>query len=324
MTRTVSGYSFKVDDLKVAGRMPGISAFMRIRNGADFLEATIRSHIGFFDEIVAVHNQCTDGTPDILARLASEFGERLKVFHYTDRVFPPGSEGHARTAPDSPSSMVNYSNFALSQTTRQVVTKLDDDHLAMPEAIAGLLGKMAADPARASRMYSFSGLNLMAGPDGGLGIPENDPVSGSGDIGFFTVRPDSVFTHDRRFERVPRIGFQRIFSGFLYWHLKYMKTGHGFANYELEANPESRYAARQAAFAEDRIRLLGLPQLAERMDAGPALRLSAIFSRKSALILDRNRWIKDNWAGTDLMQAIRQTTDPAMLAMVLGQAGLRS
>ena len=100
MTETVSGYTFRAADLKAGQRRPGVGAFMRIRNGADFLERTILSHIDFFDEIVAVYSQCTDATPDILARLQQVHGEKLRVFHYADRVFPPGSEGHAATPPN--------------------------------------------------------------------------------------------------------------------------------------------------------------------------------------------------------------------------------
>jgi len=33
----VQGYIFKPEDLRVEQRLPGISAFMRIRNGEDFL-----------------------------------------------------------------------------------------------------------------------------------------------------------------------------------------------------------------------------------------------------------------------------------------------
>ena len=54
---TVENYRFTPDDLRADARPPGISAFMRIRNGADFLEAAISSHIDHVDEIVAVHNQ---------------------------------------------------------------------------------------------------------------------------------------------------------------------------------------------------------------------------------------------------------------------------
>src|SRR5690606_30433863 len=120
--------------LKIGERKPGISAFMRIRNGADFLEATIRSHISHFDEIVAVHNRCTDETPDILARLAREFGPKLKVHHYLPEVFPPGSRGHRNEPPDSSHSLVNYYNYALAKTQYTYATKLDDDHLAIESA----------------------------------------------------------------------------------------------------------------------------------------------------------------------------------------------
>ncbi|KAG1648952.1 putative teichuronic acid biosynthesis glycosyltransferase TuaC [Nymphon striatum] len=108
----ISNYSFSHGDLRIGDRKNGISAFMRIRNGADFLEPTIRSHINHFDEIVAVYNQCSDATPDILGRLAQEYGPKLRVFHYTDRVFPPGSEDHARTKPDKNANPIKVSDLA--------------------------------------------------------------------------------------------------------------------------------------------------------------------------------------------------------------------
>ena len=130
--------------------------------------------------------------------------------------------------------MVTYSNFALAMTTTRTVTKLDDDHLAIGDAVARVVAELRRTGGAGDDMLSFSGINLIADPKGGLGIPRQDPLSGSGDIGFFDVTEKTVFTHDRRFERVPRPAGQRRFSGFLYWHLKYLKTGLGFANYDLE------------------------------------------------------------------------------------------
>ena len=72
----VEHYRFTPADLNVAERRPGISAFMRIRDGAYSLEAAIRSHIDHYDEVVAVYNRCTDETPEILARLR----ERIVAF----------------------------------------------------------------------------------------------------------------------------------------------------------------------------------------------------------------------------------------------------
>lgn len=240
MPEVVETYRFKPDDLRVADRLPGVSAFLRTRNGAFALEQTIRSHIDCFDEIVAVYNRCTDETPEILARLEGEFGSKLRVFGYLPDVYPPGSVEHARLPADAPSSFVNYSNFALSQTRYEHVTKLDDDHIALPQATRQLV-----QDARTSKdMLCFSGLNLAHGPRGMLGILLRDPFSGSGDIGVFPVTPETYFTHDRRFEMFRPKGLRRRFHSFTYWHVKYLKPGNGFDNYDLKDNPKSRYGRK--------------------------------------------------------------------------------
>jgi len=316
VTETVSGYTFRAADLKAGQRRPGIGAFMRIRNGADFLERTILSHIGFFDEIVAVHSQCTDATPDILARLQQVHGEKLRVFHYVDKVFPPGSAGHAATPPSSPASMVTYSNFALAMTTTRTVTKLDDDHLAIGDAVAGVVAKLRKAGGAGDDMLSFSGLNLIADPKGGLAIPRQDPLSGSGDIGFFDVTEKTVFTHDRRFERVPRPAGQRRFSGFLYWHLKYLKTGLGFANYDLEANPDGRFARRKQRL-ETRPEVLNLAQLRQSQRPGLLMQAAALTGQKKRMALDRARALATDFPDDSLEAALRRTVAPEFLAGIV-------
>ena len=316
MTETVSGYSFRPADLKAGGRRPGIGAFMRIRNGADFLERTILSHIGFFDEIVAVYNQCTDATPDILARLQQAHGAKLRVFHYADRVFPPGSEGHAATPPDSPASMVAYSNFALAMTTTRTVTKLDDDHLAIGDAVAPVVAKLRAKGGAGDDMLSFSGINLIADGRGGLAIPRQDPLSGSGDIGFFDVTDRTVFTHDRRFERVPRPAGGRRFSGFLYWHLKYLKTGLGFANYDLAENKDSRFARRKERLETQRA-VLSLAELRRAIHPGLGMQAQALLGEKKRIALDRARALATAFPDDSLEAALKRTVGPEFLAGIV-------
>lgn len=243
---TLDDYRFTPADLRVGERSPGISAFMRIRNGAYSLEAAIRSHIGHFDEIVAVYNRCTDETPNILARLAEEFGGRLRVWHYLPSVFPPGSDGHRTTPADHPQSLVNYYNFALTRTRYSHATKLDDDHVAMAEPTARLVADVRAGLAGQGELACFSGLNLARDPSG-LGILAREPFAGSGDHWIFPVRPNTFFVHDRRFERLQHPGMRRVFHSFTYWHLKHLKPEFGFANYDLADNPHSRYARRLVA-----------------------------------------------------------------------------
>ena len=316
VSETITGYSFRPRDLKVAEREPGISAFMRIRNGADFLERTILSHADFFDEIVAVHSQCTDMTPEILASLQQRLGPKLSVYHYADRVFPPGSDGHAATPADSPLSMVNYSNFALGRTTRRSVTKLDDDHLAIPAAVSSVAGRIREAGGCGEGMLSFSGINLIRDRSGELAVPVQDPLSGSGDIGFFDVTPETFFTHDRRFESVPRPRGARRFSGFLYWHLKYLKTGMGFANYDLAENPDSRFARRKARL-EENLRTMSLAGLKRHARPGVLAETSALFVGKARYARDRGRALETEFPDASLTDALRRTVDPAYLDDIL-------
>ncbi len=264
---TVDGYRFTPADLKVGDRRPGISAFMRIRDGAYSLEAAIRSHIGHYDEIVAVYNRCTDETPTILERLRHEFGPKLSVFHYLPSVFPPGSDGHKTTAPDHPQSLVNYYNFALSRTRYAHATKLDDDHVAMGEPTARLVAEVRAGRAGQGELACFSGLNLARDTTGRLGILAREPFAGSGDHWIFPVRPDTYFVHDRRFERLQHPGMSRRFRGFAYWHLKHLKPEFGFSNYDLADNPQSRYARRLAALRADHT-VIGTADLASATAPG--------------------------------------------------------
>jgi hypothetical protein len=316
----LQGYRFTPMDLAVAARRPGLSAFMRIRNGAEFLEAAVRSHLPYFDEIVAVYNQCTDATPEILLRLRQAFPHKLRVIHYTDRVFPPGSEGHAATPPDSPQSLVNYYNAALAATAFQVATKLDDDHVAIAETTRALTDRLRRDLAGGqamAHMGCFSGLNLVRGPQRELGILAATPISGAGDIGFFPVRPGTYFVHDRRFERFRRDGLPRRFEGFLYWHLKYLKAEMGFANYELEANPDSRYARRRRALREQGPTLVDVHDLPRFMTPSAADRLAALLLPKKRLKLERNAAIEAMFPDADTAAAVRRTVAPEFAGTML-------
>lgn len=313
---TVSGYVFEPGHLRAGDRPPGVSAFMRIRNGADFLEATIRTHIDAFDEIVAVYNQCTDATPDILARLAQEFGPRLRVFHYLDRVHPPGSAAHAAEKANSPNSLVNYYNFALSRTRFAHATKLDDDHLAIGDSLHRLCGRLReAGAGEDGAMYCFSGLNLARGASGRFLVPSVAMISGTGDIGFFRVAPDTFFRHDERYERFDRGGLKRVFSGFLYWHLKYLKQGEGFANYELDQNPGGRYMRQLGRFRASP--MLDLPQLRAAVRPGLADLLLATMIEKRRVIADARAAVATTFPQASFEDAL-DATSPGWRAWLSG------
>ena len=286
----VTDYVFRPADLAIAQRTPGISAFMRIRNGAAFLEATIRSHIPFVDEIVAVHNQCTDATPDILARLQAEFGpDKIRVFHYATRVFPPGSTGHAIEPADSPASFVNMSNFALTRTRRRVAMKLDDDHLAMPERMGAIARDIRDASYRLDRVVCFSGINLGRDEGGRCGVLAAEPLAGAGDHFFFEVSERTRFIHDRRFEDFDHAGKPRVFADLAYWHLKYLKPDLGFGNREVDGGGNPRFARKRDAIVARR----GVITLAELAERAPKAALPGwMIPEKARLTADRWRRLK--------------------------------
>jgi hypothetical protein len=305
----VDTYRFTPADLNAGDRLPGISAFMRIKNGADFLEAAIRSHIAHVDEIVAVHNQCTDRTPEILARLTAEFGPKLRVYHYLPAVFPPGSEGHANEPADSPRSLINYYNFALTRTRYRIVTKLDDDHIAMTGRMASLIAGVAAKEYRLADLVCFSGVNLAANEAGRIGVYAREPFVGTGDHWFLDVGPDTYFVHDRRFERLQRGKRRRVFADFAYWHLKHLKTDFGFANYGIGATGNPRYERKQRAFLANR-EVIALAELQKR--APVALSLLAALP-----LPERRRFQIDRW-----MAMRHHPPSEAELAAMLAETGL--
>ncbi len=233
-------------------RPAGISAFMRIKNGEDFLEAAIESHIEFFDEIVAVHNACTDASVAILERLEKKHGEKLRVLCYEPEVPAPGSAEQRRTDTFSVQSMANYSNYCLMNTRYSVVTKLDDDHVA----IAGNVGRIASlirdlGCQLGQRMICFSGVNLVA-KGSEIGVHRIVPFAGHGDHWFLQAGSRSFFRQDRRFERLYRRGVHVEYQGISYWHMKFLKQGNGFNNYQLDRNPDSRFHKQRRRFEEGR------------------------------------------------------------------------
>ena len=245
-------YRFHPEQLAPEARRPGISAIMRLRDSADFLEPVIATHAPYFDEIVAVHNQCTDGTPEILEALRARYPDKLRVFHYEPRVHPSGTPEHMAEPADSPHSLVNYSNFALARSTCRIVALLDDDHIGIERHVRSVTEAVRARGHLGREMVCVSGINLDRSADGSVEVHAAAPFAGNGDHGYFEVTRKTYFEHDRKFERLRYEEFRRRFWGMAYWHLKFLKQGYGFANYELDRNPDSRYGRHRQRFLDAR------------------------------------------------------------------------
>ncbi len=240
-------YRFHPDHLNPEGRIEGISAVIPVKNGEDFIERAIRSHIDHYDEIVVVHNQCTDQTVPIVERLTSEFPRKLRMLHYEPRAFPPASADNMKEPPDSPHSSVNYANWALAQSRYSIVATLDDDHIAMPRQLTEIVAAIRADGLRQGMYACVSGINLAADNFGRRGVLVSNPFVGAGDHGFFRVTRETVYSFHPKLGRRNDFGWRRFF-GFASWHVKHLKKQAGFANYEIKSNPGGRWERKQREF----------------------------------------------------------------------------
>lgn len=118
-----------------SGREPGISALMRVKNEAQWIEIAIRSLAPFVEQFSIVDNGSTDGTPEIIRRVARELDLR-----YVLEILPTEDFGEV-------------CDRALANTTCTWVLRWDGDMIARTggkESFAGIRDfALSLDP----RMY---------------------------------------------------------------------------------------------------------------------------------------------------------------------------
>ncbi len=133
----ITEYDISASAFDPSLRKPGVSFFARLKNAADFLEISIRSHLPFATEIVLVDNGSTDSTVEICERLAAEYPEKIRFYRYEPKVVGVGAADWKNTPDDSVHALSYYYNWTLSKTTCTHAAKLDDDMVVFdPEAFA--------------------------------------------------------------------------------------------------------------------------------------------------------------------------------------------
>lgn len=215
-------------------RTEGISAFMRIKNGEEFLESSIKSILLQVDEIICVYNDCSDNTELILHRLREEHPDIIKIYKYVPKVFPPNSEMYISLPETHPQSLVHYYNFALSKTTKTIVFKMDDDECFFPNILRELTKEVDE-----KTCVGLRGINLLD-HNKKLYINKNEFKTGGGDTLLFKFNPTCKFKKSNNFEVFSHnLSVKRVYESF--YHLKRCKKDRGINNYNLEKNKNSRY-----------------------------------------------------------------------------------
>ena len=91
----------------------------------------------------------------------------------------------------------------------------------------------------------------------------------------------------------------------------------GFGNYELDKNPQSRYARRHTALQNGNGNAIDLRQLSCARTPGIATKLLGLFSEKSALVASRNAAIATTFPDGSVREAIERTTQREFNAHVI-------
>jgi glycosyltransferase involved in cell wall biosynthesis len=145
----------------LAGRPPKrISAVMRIKNEAEYLERSINSVIDLVDELVIIDNCSVDGSADIIADFSNRFPRKVKAFEYPYKIARYGEETSILAATkegrQSPSYLPNFYNWTTAQCAGPYILKWDGDTIAT-DALAPTLERF-----RQSKMQivCHTGINL--------------------------------------------------------------------------------------------------------------------------------------------------------------------
>lgn len=112
-------------------RPAGLSAMLRVKNEADFLDASVESIIGWHDEVcIFVQGAQEDDTTDIALGLSARYPSKVHVFFYPfDSVH--NGPGHHLQPRGSVYERAYFYNWCLAKTRFAYANKWDGDMVAI-------------------------------------------------------------------------------------------------------------------------------------------------------------------------------------------------
>lgn len=113
---------------------PGLTAVLRVRDEARNIPWVLPGLLRSVARVIMVDNGSTDGTPEVAAAVADQFGahDRLTVLRYPFTVARCGSE-HLHTPPDSVHSLTHFYNWSFSHVETHYALKWDGDMVLTTE-----------------------------------------------------------------------------------------------------------------------------------------------------------------------------------------------
>lgn len=117
-----------------------VAGIMRVKNDGVFVRACIESCIDALDELIVVHNDCTDNSVEEIEKMAVKYPSKVRHYAYPYEVwaFQLSKEkfNEVRNLPeDNPHLLSSYYNFALSKVTADYALKIDADQVYFTEKL---------------------------------------------------------------------------------------------------------------------------------------------------------------------------------------------
>lgn len=166
------------------GRKPGFSAMIRLKDDAEWIEKSVESVYGGFDEIViCLQGDQTDGTDEIVRGLPDP-QDKIRVYEFPFDSIPNGP-GHDQQARGSVHERAYFYNWCLSKTTRKIVSKWDGDMVAFD----WLLDTVRRDM-KGTNAVSFKGWDIVGPRKRHVSLRKRHTAN---EVRFWRVTPDTYF-----------------------------------------------------------------------------------------------------------------------------------
>lgn len=117
-----------------------VAGIMRVKNDGMFIEDCIESCIDALDELIVVHNDCTDNSVDEIEKMRRKYPDKIRRYEYPHKVLGVNITKEeydmVKNLPEgSPQLLSTYCNFALSKVTAPYALKIDADQIYFTETL---------------------------------------------------------------------------------------------------------------------------------------------------------------------------------------------
>lgn len=143
--------------------LPKISAVIRVKNGSEYIEASILSIVPIVSEVVIVDNNSTDNTIEIVEKLANEL-KGICDFNISsyDSIIEFAGKGYSERLKNNPNgSLAKFYNYSFSLAKHEYVMKWDAHAIMFDKANHEIQNKIKNKPDAISfRALEFYGKSM--------------------------------------------------------------------------------------------------------------------------------------------------------------------